>query len=132
MPFYLRPSYFENHNYLPELSSFIISIKNTSFSKKWTLYFLREHGIKTGNILSNKLYLNSINKTTMKADKIKALKERLRNIYNELDDIKLNDSNQFTYSTQILRKMTQTTYYFDELIKELKMEDNSGNPQIRN
>lgn len=68
----------------------------------------------------------------MKADKIKALKERLRNIYNELDDIKLNDSNQFTYSTQILRKMTQTTYYFDELIKELKMEDNSGNPQIRN
>lgn len=132
MPFYLRPSYFENHNYLPELSSFIISIKNTSFSKKWTLYFLREHGIKTGNILSNKLYLNSINKATMKADKIKALKERLRNIYNELDDIKLNDSNQFTYSTQILRKMTQTTYYFDELIKELKMEDNSGNPQIRN
>jgi hypothetical protein len=37
---------------------------------------------------------------------IKALRERLRNIYNELDDIELNGSNQFDYSTKILSKVT--------------------------
>ena len=63
----------------------------------------------------------------MKTDKIKALKERLRNIYNELDEVDFDNFNQSSHTIQILSKVTQANYYMDKLIKELESEDNIGN-----
>ena len=64
-----------------------------------------------------------------KTEKIKTIKERLKNIYNELDKVDFDNSKQFSYAIQILSKITQAAYHMDKLIKELKSEDNIGNQQ---
>ena len=65
-----------------------------------------------------------------KIEKIKSIKERLANIYNELDEVDFDNSNQSSHAIQILSNMMQAAYYFDKLIKELEMEGNSGSKQI--